>query len=405
MPTMGSTPRFAKDRVIQASHPFRSARADVSSHPFYDSPGPPTRSWPDVTPRPRTAPQTKERPPPVEVPHTPAAHGYAGESPYAAIEVGTFTVDPHTNRLQILPDTALAKEMNGRLEVARQALVYARREGNMRSMREAADEFLRAERDQTSHVINAHRTLAHDLAFAEAERWRLQAALTDANAIIRSACAEASQVSAERDEALEAHRKTSVDLDDTGRELAAAQLQGVNAETELKNLRTQLTLASNQLAGVQMQYDAERSRHADGEVDREALRLSVEHANERADAAVSAALEMQARVGRLEEELGQLQLLRATLISKFELKDEQLAQMQAAHREARAEVHEARRQLRELQQEPDRPSMLSEHVPGARSRIEVFREAQKELRSVRQQAKNAHPEFGPAQVPVRMGVS
>ena len=66
--------------------------------------------------------------------------------------------------------------MNGRLEVARQALVYARREGNMRSMREAADEFLRAERDQTSHVINAHRTLAHDLAFAEAERWRLQAA-------------------------------------------------------------------------------------------------------------------------------------------------------------------------------------------------------------------------------------
>ena len=176
MPTMGSTPRFAKDRVIQASHPFRSARADVSSHPFYDSPGPPTRSWPDVTPRPRTAPQTKERPPPVEVPHTPAAHGYAGESPYAAIEVGTFTVDPHTNRLQILPDTALAKEMNGRLEVARQALVYARREGNMRSMREAADEFLRAERDQTSHVINAHRTLAHDLAFAEAERWRLQAA-------------------------------------------------------------------------------------------------------------------------------------------------------------------------------------------------------------------------------------
>ena len=36
-------------------------------------------------------------------------------------------------------------------------------------------------------------------------------------------------------------------------------------------------------------------------------------------------------MGRLEEELGQLQLLRATLISKFELKDEQLAQMQAQY--------------------------------------------------------------------------
>ena len=163
---MGSTPRFAKDRVIQASHPFRSARADESSHPFYDSPGPPTRSWPDATPRPRTAPPTKEPwrpragpPPPwstslkVEVPHTPVTHGYADESPYAAHaalpeSIGTSTVDPHTHRLQILSDTPLAKEMNGRLEVARQALVYARREGNMRSMREAADEFLRAERDQ-----------------------------------------------------------------------------------------------------------------------------------------------------------------------------------------------------------------------------------------------------------------
>jgi len=117
MPTMGSTPRFAKDRVIQAAHPFMSARADVSSHPFYDSPGPPTRTWPDATPRPRTAPQTKERPPPVEVPYTPASRGYAGESPYAAIEVGTSTVDSRTNRLQILPDTALAKERNGRLEL------------------------------------------------------------------------------------------------------------------------------------------------------------------------------------------------------------------------------------------------------------------------------------------------
>ena len=53
----------------------------------------------------------------MEVPYTPASRGYAGESPYAAIEVGTSTVDSRTNRLQILPDTALAKERNGRLEL------------------------------------------------------------------------------------------------------------------------------------------------------------------------------------------------------------------------------------------------------------------------------------------------
>ena len=112
MPTMSRTPRFAKDRVVQAAHPFRSARASVSDHPFYDSPGPPTRAWSDATTRPRTAPQTKERPPPVEVPHTPAALGYAGESPHAAVEVGssTATADPRTSRLQLL-DSTLAKEM------------------------------------------------------------------------------------------------------------------------------------------------------------------------------------------------------------------------------------------------------------------------------------------------------
>ena len=68
---------------------------------------------------------------------------------------------------------------------------------------------------------------------------------------------------------MEARRKTSADLDDSGRELAAAQLQGVNAERELTNLRAQLTLASNQLAGVKMQYEAERARHTDGEAERE----------------------------------------------------------------------------------------------------------------------------------------
>ena len=115
MPTMSRTPRFAKDRVVQAAHPFRSARASVSDHPFYDSPGPPTRAWSDVSSRPRTAPQTKERPPPVEVPLTPAALGYAGESPYAAIEVGSSTAtataaaDPRTSRLQLLEST-LTKE-------------------------------------------------------------------------------------------------------------------------------------------------------------------------------------------------------------------------------------------------------------------------------------------------------
>ena len=207
MPTMSRTPRFAKDRVVQAAHPFRSARASVSDHPFYDSPGPPTRAWSDVSSRPRTAPQTKERPPPVEVPLTPAALGYAGESPYAAIEVGssTATADPRTSRLQLLEST-LTKEMNAQLMVAREALVFARREGNMRSMREAADAFLRAERDQTTHVVTAHRKIAQDLATAEAERWRLQGALTDANALIRSACAEAAQASAERDEAVQARR-------------------------------------------------------------------------------------------------------------------------------------------------------------------------------------------------------
>jgi hypothetical protein len=52
-----------------------------------------------------------------------------------------------------------------------------------------------------------------------------------------------------------------------------------------------------------------------------------------------------------------------------------------------------RKQLRELQEEPNQPSMLSEHVPGARSRIEVFREAQQELRSAREQAKLSHSEM------------
>jgi hypothetical protein len=51
--------------------------------------------------------------------------------------------------------------------VAREALVFARREGNMRSMREAADAFLRAERDQTAHVVTAHRKVAEELATAE----------------------------------------------------------------------------------------------------------------------------------------------------------------------------------------------------------------------------------------------
>ena len=44
-----------------------------------------------------------------------------------------------------------------------------------------------------------------------------------------------------------------------------------------------------------MQYAAERTHHTDGEAEREALRNSVRAANERADAAVSAALHLQVR--------------------------------------------------------------------------------------------------------------
>ena len=68
------------------------------------------------------------------------------------------------------------------------------------------------------------------------------------------------------------------------------------------------------------------------------MRERMARESERADAAATAALEMQARVGELErknvdleQEIAQLQLLRATLISKFELKDEQLGQMQDAN--------------------------------------------------------------------------
>ena len=44
----------------------------------------------------------------------------------------------------------------------------------------------------------------------------------------------------------------------------------------------------------------------------------------------SAALCLQVHVGEVEAEKAQLQLLRATLTSKLELKDQQLAEMQAA---------------------------------------------------------------------------
>ena len=79
--------------------------------------------------------------------------------------------------------------------------------------------------------------------------------------------------------------------------------------------------------------------------------------------------------------------------------------MQVAHREARAQLHEQlgtyRKQLYEAEQLATSPTAREEHVPGAHGRIEVFREAQKELRTVRQQAKLAHLEFD--SLPVRQG--
>ena len=102
----------------------------------------------------------------------------------------------------------------------------------MREMRAAADEFLLAERP-----------VAGELSFVVAERARLQAELGDANEIIRTVCAKAIQAAAERDAAVEAAAAA-----------AAAQLQGVTQahglQAELMRLRTQLTLASNQLAGT-----------------------------------------------------------------------------------------------------------------------------------------------------------
>ena len=78
---------------------------------------------------------------------------------------------------------------------------------------------------------------------------------------------------------------------------------------------------------------------------------------------------------------------------------------QVAHREARAQLHEQlgtyRKQLYEAEQLATSPTAREEHVPGAHGRIEVFREAQKELRTVRQQAKLAHLEFD--SLPVRQG--
>ena len=53
-----------------------------------------------------------------------------------------------------------------------------------------------------------------------------------------------------------------------------------------------------------MQYAAERTHHTDGEAEREALRNSVRAANERADAAVSAALHLQVSPVRVRGRVG-----------------------------------------------------------------------------------------------------
>ena len=304
------------------------------------------RESPSPSPTPRTAVSTKT---------APLKRATTTPLPLDSLRPQPVEVPPATPRTVASDETGGVSE---RLESARKELRSTRKDGNMRTIRSAAEELNKAEKEHTTRLVTARVVLEEQLAHSEAERERLTMEL----GVMRERCAAYG-------EEVEEHRSTAARLEEARAELSAAH-------EELAATRTQLTLATNQLGGARLQLDTEvRSRKE----------LKAQNALLRADAAEALASDAasRARIEGVEASRDELRLLRATLASKLEVKGAQLAEAQAQLRDARGEIDDLRPSLQRLSIAPPPAPAGDAILAGARERLEGLRDAQAHLRAQR----------------------
>ena len=312
---------------------------------------------PSLSPTPRTGVSTKT---------APLKRATTTPLPLGSLRPQPVEVPPATPRTVASDETGAVSD---RLESARKELRATRKDGNMRTIRSAAEELNKAEKEHTTRVVNARLFLEEQLAASEAERERLATEL----GAMRERCAA-------YEEEVEEHKSTAAKLQEARAELSAAQARWAGewrgVHEELAATRTKLTLATNQLGGARLQLDAEvRSRKE----------LQAQNAQLRADAAEALARDAasRARVEGVEASRDELRLLRATLASKLEVKGAQLAEAQAQLKDARAEIDDLRPSLQRLSIAPPTAPAGDASLAGARERLEGFRDAQAHLRAQR----------------------